>query len=113
MTMPFRAGKDSADGAAVLWDQGGREFKSHHSETMVKSGGNGTVVLAHQNIVRLAPSNILSRGMQLLRDEGQDTADASAGRETAARLACEVSGEVMPPAAGTHRSDSGAAQCRA
>ncbi len=30
-----------------------------------------------------------------------------------ARFACEVSGEVMPPAAGTHRSDSGVAQCRA
>ena len=30
-----------------------------------------------------------------------------------ARIACEVSGAVMPPAAGTHRSDSGAAQCRA
>ena len=29
-----------------------------------------------------------------------------------AQLACEVSGEVVPPAAGTHRSDSGAAQCR-
>ena len=30
-----------------------------------------------------------------------------------ARLACEVSGAVMPPAAGTQRGDSGAAQCRA
>jgi len=30
-----------------------------------------------------------------------------------ARFACEVSGAVMPPAAGTHRSDSGAAQSRA
>ena len=30
-----------------------------------------------------------------------------------ARLACEVSGAAMPPAAGTHRSNSGAAQCRA
>ncbi|PXX82035.1 zinc ribbon domain-containing protein [Rivihabitans pingtungensis] len=30
-----------------------------------------------------------------------------------ARLACEVSGAVMLPAAGTHRSDSGVAQCRA
>ncbi len=29
-----------------------------------------------------------------------------------ARFACEVSGTVMPPAAGTHRSDSGAARCR-
>ena len=30
-----------------------------------------------------------------------------------ARFACEVSGALMPPAAGTHRSDSGAVQCRA
>ncbi|WP_027405321.1 RNA-guided endonuclease InsQ/TnpB family protein, partial [Aquaspirillum serpens] len=30
-----------------------------------------------------------------------------------ARFACEVSGAAMPPAAGTHRSDSDAAQCRA
>ena len=30
-----------------------------------------------------------------------------------ARFACEVSGAAMPPAAGTRRSDSGAAQCRA
>ena len=30
-----------------------------------------------------------------------------------ARFACEVSGAAMPPAAGTHRSNSGAAQCRA
>jgi|GEM_PF-3524457 len=29
-----------------------------------------------------------------------------------ARCACEVSGEIMPPVAGTHRSDSGTAQCR-
>lgn len=50
--------------------------------------------------------NILSRGMQKLRDEGQDTADASAGRETAARIACEVNGVVRPSAAGTHRSGS-------
>lgn len=42
--------------------------------------------------------NILSRGMLMLscqlRDEGQDTADASAGRETAAQIACEVNGAV-------------------
>jgi transposase len=30
-----------------------------------------------------------------------------------ARFACEVSGAVRPPGAGTHRSDSGAAPCRA
>ena len=28
-----------------------------------------------------------------------------------ARIACEVSGAVMPPAAGTHRSDSGVLSC--
>ncbi|MGC8536341.1 MAG: zinc ribbon domain-containing protein, partial [Rhizomicrobium sp.] len=56
--------------------------------------------------------NILSRGNQMLRDEGQDTSDASLGRSTAARIACEVSGAAMPPAAGTRRSDTGADQCR-
>jgi putative transposase len=55
--------------------------------------------------------NILNRGIKML--EGQDTADASAGQNIAARIACEVNGAVMPSAAGTHRSDSGAAQCRA
>jgi putative transposase len=57
--------------------------------------------------------NILSRGMQKLRDEGQDTADASAGCVCTAQIACEVSGAVRPPAAGTHRSDSGVARCHA
>jgi len=36
--------------------------------------------------------NILSRGMQLLRDEGQDTADASAGYASTARIACREEG---------------------
>jgi putative transposase len=45
--------------------------------------------------------------------EGQDTTDASVECESTARIACEVNGAVMPSAAGTHRSDSGAAQCRA
>jgi len=55
--------------------------------------------------------NILNRGMKLL--EGQDTADASVGRETAARIACEVNGAVSPSAAGTHRSDSRGTPCLA
>ncbi len=57
--------------------------------------------------------NILSRGIRQLRDEGQDTADASAGCHSTARIACEVSGAVRPPAAGTHRSDLNMAQCPA
>ena len=57
--------------------------------------------------------NILSRGMKFLRDEGQDTADASAGcvsTSRTAQIACEVNGAVMPSAAGTRRSDSPRAQ---
>jgi transposase len=57
--------------------------------------------------------DILSRGIEKLRDEGQDTNDASFGCESTARIACEVSGAVRPPAAGTHRSDlTTTAQCR-
>ncbi|MGB8884890.1 MAG: transposase [Azonexus sp.] len=48
--------------------------------------------------------NILGRGMKLF--EGQDTADASVGCVSTARIACRVNGAVMPSAAGTHRSDS-------
>ena len=66
-----------------------------------------------ENADVVAAINILARGMQKLRDEGQDTDDASSGCASTARIACEVSGAVMPPAAGTHRSDSGVAQCRA
>jgi putative transposase len=47
--------------------------------------------------------NVLRHGEALLSSEGQDDA----------RIACEVSGAVMPPAAGTHRSDSLAALRRA
>ena len=46
--------------------------------------------------------NVLNRGMKII--EGQDTVDASTGRETVARIACEVNGAAMPSAAGTHRS---------
>lgn len=57
---------------------------------------------------RVGAINILSRGMQMLRDEGRDTAEASAGwYPTTARIACEVNGAIRPSAAGTLRSDSG------
>jgi putative transposase len=54
----------------------------------------------------VSSTNILSRGINWLRDQGQDTVEASTGRETAARIACEVNGAVMPSAAGTHRRDA-------
>ncbi len=50
--------------------------------------------------------NILSRGMEKLRDEGQNTARARAGCASTARIACEVSGAVRPPATGTRRGES-------
>jgi hypothetical protein len=53
-----------------------------------------------------------NRGIKMLEGQ-QDTTDASVGCESTARIDCEVNGAVMPSAAGTHRSDSGAAQCRA
>lgn len=56
----------------------------------------------HADIV--GATNILSRGMQIL-DKWQDTADASAGYENAARIACQVNGAVRPSAAGTRRDD--------
>ena len=46
--------------------------------------------------------NILHRGMKII--EGQDTVDASTGRETVARIACEVNGAATPSTAGTRRS---------
>lgn len=49
--------------------------------------------------------NVLRRGEAMLCGEGQDKVDASTWRETAARIACQASGAVMPPATGTHRSD--------
>lgn len=52
--------------------------------------------------------NILNRGMQRLRVEGQDTVDASTGcvnNSRTAQIACEVNGAVRPSAAGTRRSD--------
>ncbi|MEO1768088.1 RNA-guided endonuclease InsQ/TnpB family protein [Thiobacter aerophilum] len=59
--------------------------------------------------------NILSRGMQVLRDEGRDTADASAGMLRGCPRSVSPDGLWIElrwrSEAGTHRSDSGAAQC--
>jgi putative transposase len=54
-----------------------------------------------ENADLVAAVNILSRGLRILRDEGQGTAHACAGRGTSVRIACEVNGEVMPSATGT------------
>jgi putative transposase len=51
----------------------------------------------------VAAINIRDRGLSIVKYEGQDFA----------RIACEVNGAAMPPAAGTHRSDSDLASCHA
>jgi putative transposase len=49
--------------------------------------------------------NVLDRALAILSSEGQDTAQACAGYDSTARIACEVNGAVRPSAAGTRRSD--------
>lgn len=55
--------------------------------------------------------NILARGMKILRDEGQDTTDASVGCVSTARIACEVNDARGSSAAGTRRSGLDMVQC--
>lgn len=57
--------------------------------------------------------NILSRGMEILRDEGQGTADASAGTAQAVSPDGLWIEPRWGPEAGTRRSGSGTAQCLA
>lgn len=55
--------------------------------------------------------NVLARGIQQPRDEGQDTADACAGCFGTARIACEVSlvrGQQQEPTEATIREFAGA-----
>jgi putative transposase len=61
-----------------------------------------------ENADVVGATNILSHGMRILGDEGQDTAEASAGYESAARIACVVNGAARPSAAGTRRDESAA-----
>ena len=69
--------------------------------------GFACMVCGYENNADLVGAiNILSRGMQQLRDEGRDAADASAGWETTARIACEVSlvrGQQQEPTEATIR----------
>ncbi|MGF1526068.1 MAG: hypothetical protein ACFCBW_04660, partial [Candidatus Competibacterales bacterium] len=60
--------------------------------------------LAEDNADRVGALNVLRRGEAWLSCEGQDTADASAGWEPTARIACEVSpigGQQQEPAEAT------------
>ncbi|HRQ48803.1 MAG TPA: transposase [Rhodocyclaceae bacterium] len=107
-----------------ILDQGWFEFRRQLDYKLAWRGG-WLVAVPPQNTSRTCPccSHVSADNRQTQArfacvecgfEENADLVGAiNVLRAGHARLACEVSGAVMPPAAGTHRSDSGAAQCRA
>ena len=67
----------------------------------------GLILCGYENNADVVGAiNIRARGMHQRRDEGQDTADASAGCFGTARIACEVSlvrGQQQEPTEATIR----------
>lgn len=107
-----------------ILDQGWFEFRRQLDYKLAWSGG-WLVAVPPQNTSRTCPCcGHVSAGNRQTQarfecvacgfEENADLVGAiNVLRAGHARFACEVSGAVMPTAAGTHRSDSGAAQCRA
>ncbi|MFN3785801.1 MAG: hypothetical protein ACK4RS_03070, partial [Thiothrix sp.] len=65
------------------------------------------MIISHK--IRLNPNNKQATYLANFEDNADVVGAINVLRAGHARFACAVSGEVMPPAAGTHRSDSGAA----
>ncbi|AOU97721.1 cytosine methyltransferase [Acidihalobacter yilgarnensis] len=107
-----------------ILDQGWFEFRRQLDYKLAWSGG-WLVAVPPQYTSRTCPccghvsaDNRQTQAQFLCVECGfEDNADVVGAinvlRAGHARFACEVSGAVMPPAAGTHRSDSGAVQCHA
>jgi len=101
----------------AILDQGWFEFRRQLDYKLAWNGGV-LIAVAPQNTSRTCPccdhvsaDNRKSQALFLCVNCGfEANADVVAAinivRAGHARFACEVSGEVMPPAAGTHRSDS-------
>lgn len=108
----------------AILDQGWAEFRRQLDYKLAWNGGH-LIAVPPQNTSRTCPccGHVSAANRQTQAkfecvecgfEENADVVGAiNILRAGHARLACEVSGAVMPPAAGTHRSDSGAAQCRA
>ena len=108
----------------AILDQGWGEFRRQLDYKLAWHGGHLIAVPPH-NTSRTCPAcgHVSKDNRQTQArfectecgfEENADVVGAiNVLRAGHARLACEVSGAVMPPAAGTHRSDSGVAQCRA
>jgi len=107
-----------------ILDQGWFEFRRQMDYKLAWRGG-WLVAVPPQNTSRTCPccghvsaDNRQTQAQFLCVACGfEDNADVVGAinvlRAGHARLACEVSGAGMPPAAGTHRNDSGAVPCRA
>ena len=107
-----------------ILDQGWFEFRRQLDYKLAWNGGY-LIAVPPQNTSRTCPccghvsaNNRQTQAQFLCVDCGfEENADLVGAinvlRAGHARFACEVSGAAMPPAAGTHRSDSGAARCRA
>ena len=107
-----------------ILDQGWFEFRRQLDYKLAWKGG-WLVAVPPQNTSRSCPccGHVSADNRQTQArftcvncgfEENADVVGAmNIARAGHARFACEVSGAVMPPAAGTHRSDSGAVQCRA
>ncbi len=107
-----------------ILDQGWFEFRRQLDYKLAWRGG-WLVAVPPQNTSRTCPccghvsaDNRQTQAQFLCVECGfEENADLVGAinvlRAGHARFACEVSGAAMPPAAGTHRSDSGAARCRA
>ena len=108
----------------AILDQGWAEFRRQLDYKLAWNGGH-LIAVPPRNTSRTCPAcgHVSKDNRQTQAkfecvecgfEENADVVGAiNVLRAGHARLACEVSGAVMPPAAGTHRSDSGAAQCRA
>lgn len=108
----------------AILDQGWFEFRRQLDYKLAWKGGWLTAVPA-QNTSRTCPccghvsadnrqSQARFECVECGFEENADLVGAiNVLRAGHARFACEVSGAAMPPAAGTHRSDSGVARCHA
>jgi putative transposase len=106
----------------AILDQGWFEFRCQLDYKLAWKGGH-LIAVPPQNTSRTCPccGHISADNRQTQArfecvecgfEENADVVGAiNVLRVGHARLACEVNGAVMPSAAGTHRSDSGAAQC--
>ncbi|BCU07439.1 RNA-guided endonuclease InsQ/TnpB family protein [Allochromatium tepidum] len=107
-----------------ILDQGWFEFRRQLDYKLAWSGGH-LIAVPPQNTSRTCPccgymsaeNRRTQARFECVECGFEENADVVGAinvlRAGHARLACEASGAVRPPAAGTHRSDSGVAQCRA